>query len=717
MAADTTHRPGAGAIFRPILFYLQRPYYLFHAYNKENLRPDVIAGITVAVILLPQAIAFAIIAELPPQMGLYTAIIGGIVGALWGFNNQTVNGPTNALSLLVAASLAGVVPTGTAEFAIAAGLMAVMVGLFQLFMGLARLGILVNFVSHSVIVGFATGAGVLIAINQIAPLLKLSFHSNNVVDSLLGLARNIGNIHEPTAGVGVGAMLIILLLRKFAPRLPAPLISMVLASLVVFVFNLDEAGVTVIGQLPTRLPPLAPIPLLDLELIGKLSAGALAVGAIGLVQTVAISRSLATQSGQRLDSNQGFVGQGLANIACGFFSGYPAAASFSVTAVNFKGGAKTPLSSVFASLFVLAAMLLLAPLAAYLPRAALSGVLIITAYGMIDRAEIGRIWRGARGDAVIMVVTLIGTLFLSLEFAVLAGIMLSFALYIMRTSVPRVHAVIPDESFRHFAYRPDKEPCPQLGIVDIMGDLYFGAVNHVEESIMEIAARYPEQRYLILRMNHVNHIDFSGIHMLENVVRAYRERGGDVFLVRVEYRVRKIMGSTNFDEHLGLDHFPSEDEVISHLFYRVLDPAICIYECPLRIFKECQNLPKRVDIPRIPKTADIPATVIPEITPQKLWEQLHSPQSNHAPLVIDVREPREFRRGHVPEAKLIPLPAILSAETELPVDQPIVLVCRGGRRSRRAAYALQQAGCTNVSILQGGMVAWEAAGLLDAVDY
>ncbi len=721
MAATASSRPRVTDIITPIFFYLQRPLRLIREYNRENLRPDLLAGLTVSVVLLPQAIAFAIIAQLPPQMGLYAAIVGGIAASLWGFNNQTINGPTNAMSLLVAASLTDIVPAGTAEFAIAAGLMTVMAGFFQLVMGMARLGVLVNFVSHSVIVGFASGAGILIGINQIAPLLRLSFPSRNLLQTAQGIALNLSQAHLPTAVVGLGTMVLLLLIRKFFPRLPAPLIALALASLVVFTLQLDDRGVVVIGQLPTSLPPLAPLPLFNLDLIGRLSAGALAVGAIGLVQTVAISRSLATQSGQRLDSNQGFVGQGIANIASGFFSGYAVGASFAATAVNHKSGAKTPVSGIIASIFVLIAMLLLAPLAAYLPRAALSAVLIVTAYGMIDRAEIGRIWRGARGDAIIMVVTLLGTLLLAIEFAILAGILLSFALYIMRTSVPRVHAVIPDADFRHFTYRPDREPCPQLGIIDIMGDLYFGAVNHVEESILAIAAQHPEQRYLILRMNHVNHIDFSGIHMLESIVHAYRERGGDVFLVRVEHRVRRVMGSTSFDENLGLDHFPSEDGVISHLFHHVLDPAICIYECPVRVFKECQNLPKHTEVIPFPKTTDLLSANIPEITPRDLWQQLHTaedkPNGAVKPTVIDVREPREYRRGHIPEATLIPLFKVLTEGVPLPEDTPIVLVCRGGRRSRRAAYALQQNGRTNVAILQGGMVAWEAAGLLEAVEF
>ncbi|MCB8967482.1 MAG: sulfate permease [Ardenticatenaceae bacterium] len=716
MLADLGSKVNLGTVLEPAAYYLQRPLRLLRTYNRDKMRSDLIAGITVAVIRLPLSMAFALIAELPPEMGLYTAIVGAIFGALWGSSDQIITGPTNALSLLVVGALAGILPSGTAEFAIAAGLMALMVGVFQLIMGLARLGILVNFVSHSVIVGFATGAGILIAIKQVGPLLHLSFPTDNLFQAIYGFFVNLPQTHPATAVLGLGTMLVIVILQRINPRLPGGLFSMVLASVVVYVFGLDKAGVVVIGQLPQHLPPFVHLPLLNLDLIAKLSTGALALGAIGLVQTTAISRSMAMQTGQRLDSNQEFVGQGLANIMAGLFSGYACAASFSITAVNFKAGARSPFAAVFASLFVLLAMLLLAPLAAYLPRSALAAVLILTSYGMIDRAEIGRIWRGTRGDAVIMVATLIGTLFLSIEFAVLVGILLSFALYIMRTSTPRVLAVVPDTNFKHFAHQPDRPQCPQLGVVDILGDLYFGAVNHVEEVILANLEQQPEQRFLIIRMNHVNHCDFSGIHMLEGVVRTYRDRGGDVYLVRVNPSIHALMSSTGFVSLLGADHFPNEDDIISYIFQRVLDPAICIYECPVRVFKECQNLPKRVDLTPIPHIREFSEMGIIDISPQKLWQSLHNGHDGLPPLVLDVREPREYRQGHIPEAQLVPLPKLMGADVKLPNDRQIVLVCRGGRRSRRAAQALRQIGCMNVTVLAGGMLAWEAAGLLEAIE-
>lgn len=716
MLAKTGPRFDLGAVFRPSLHYLQRPLRLIRTYQPANFRPDLIAGLSVAIIALPQAIAFAVIAELPPQMGIYAAIMGAVFGALWGSSDQSHTGPANAISLLVFSSLSGIALVGSNEYLVAASLLAVMVGLFQLVMGLARMGILVNFVSHSVIVGFATGAGILIAILQMKPLLGLQFADETILQTVHMTVTNLSQVHWPTAVVGLGVMALLVLLRRFNPRLPGALISMIAASIVVFVFNLDEAGVSVIGQLPRNLPPLADLPLLNLELITQLSPGALAIGAIGLVQTAAITHSIATQTGQRLDSNQEFVGQGLANAAAGLFSGFPVASSFSRSAINLESGARSPLAAVFSALFVIIAMFFIGPMAAYLPRAALAGVLIVTSFGMIDRAEIRRIWQGAAGDAAIMVITLVSTLILSIEFAVLLGILFSFALYVLRTSTPRVQAVIPDPTFSHFTYQPDKEPCPQLNVVEILGDLYFGAVNHVEEIILSYLDKHPEQCFLLLRMHSVNHVDFSGIYMLESVVRTFRERGGDVFMVRVSYPVMKVMESTDFNEFLGLENFLEDDRAISHLFYHHLDPAICIYECPWRVFLECQNLPKRTDLIGISRLSEPVENTVKTVTPQQVWERLHGPDKE-ALTIVDVREPREYSRGHIPEAQLQPLAEIMAVETAVfPTSQPVILVCRRGRRSRRAAHILQQRGVQDVSVMDGGMVAWEAAGLLEAVE-
>jgi SulP family sulfate permease len=716
----------AGSIVKPLRagvglvsdIFLQ-PVSLFRGYQLSNLRPDLVAGLTVAVILLPQSIAYALIAELPPQTGLYAAIVAAIVGALWGSSNHLQTGPTNASSILVLSTLIAIATPGTAEYVTLAGLMAVAAGVIRLAMGLARLGVLVNFVSHSVVVGFTTGAGVLIAAGQLRHLLGLQFSSYGLVETLRGVVIHLPETDIITFSLGFGAMLLIALLRRLNPRVPGPLIAMVVAAAAVGIAGLEQQGVAVIGEMPRSLPPLSKLPVLNTRIIGQLAPGALSIAALGLVEAMSIARSVSSHSGQRLDSNQEFVGQGLANIAAGLFSGYPCSGSPTRTAVNLNAGAQTRLASVFSGLFVLIAMLALAPFVAYVPRAALSGVLILTAYGMVDRKGIVRILKGARADAIIMVVTFLATLFLALEFAVLSGILLSFAVYIYRSSVPRVFSVLPDERYRHFVHQPEKPTCPQLAVLDILGDLYFGAVSHVEKAIAQHLAANPTQRFLLLRMHSVQQCDFSGIHALESIVRSIGDRGGGLFMVRVRQPVLDLMKTTGFWAALGEDHFLDEDTAISHLFHKVIDPAICIYECDVRAFRECQNLPKATFPAEIPLHTEIPAGSVAEVAARELWERLRGARPPH---IVDVREAREFRQSHIPEARLVPLSTLLargvigSEAPELPRDRPMVFVCRSGRRSTRAAYLVQNQGYEEVAVLQGGMLAWEAANLLAAVD-
>jgi SulP family sulfate permease len=249
--------------------------------------------------------------------------------------------------------------------------------------------------------------------------------------------------------------------------------------------------------------------------------------------------------------------------------------------------------------------------------------------------------------------------------------------------------------------------------MEIQGDLYFGAAPHVEEVIVRSHEEQPQQRFLLLRMVSVTQIDISGIHMLESMVRSYREQGGDVFLVRVQAPIFAFMQSTGFVDLLGRDHFLDDDTAISQLFYHVLDPAVCIYECEFKVFKECQNLPKQTLPAGLALHTDQPTQPAPHVTARALWEQMHTPVP---PVIYDVREPREFQRAHIPHSHLLPLPKVLTEAIELPRDQPIVLACRTGRRSLRAAQALAQQGYHNVAVLEGGLVAWESAGLLEAVD-
>lgn len=695
---------------------LTRPVAVLRSARRENLRPDLLAAITVSLIILPQAMAYSLLAGLPPQTGLYAAILSGAVAALWGSSSQLQTGPTNTASLLTLSALTLLGPAlmpGTPEYLAAAGLLAVMAGLLRVALGLAGLGVLVRFVSDAVVTGFTASAGLLIAVNQVRNLLRLDAPATaGLFDTAREVGPRLGDTHLPSLLLGLSVIVLIMILRRVNPRLPGALIAIVLASVVAAALGL---GIKTIGPVPSGLPPFNRLPVTDLDLIGQLSTSALSIAAIGLVEALSIARLLASRTGERLNSNQEFVGQGLANIASGFFSGYPVSGSFTRSAVNLQAGAVSPLAGLFSSALLLIATLTVSSLASYIPLAALAGVLMATAFALIDRKEMARMWRSGGADRWTLVVTLAATLLLPLHFAILTGILMSLGAYLLRTTTPRVYTVAPSEGYRHFEPRADLPHCPQLAVMEILGDLYFGAVQHVEEQIHRNQVEHPEQRFLLLRMHSVNNVDFSGIHALESVLRSYRGRGGDLFMVRVRPAVHQEMVTSGFLAGLGADHLLDEDIAIGQLFYHVLDPAICIYECPVRVFRECQNLPKslhgeiRID-PHAVTTEQLNVPP-PTIEPRALWQALREPSP---PVVIDVREPREFRQGHVPGSRCIPLPTLLADLEQAPRDQRVVLVCRGGRRSARAAAALQAAGHPDVAALQGGMLAWESAVLLEA---
>ncbi len=701
---------------RDIRSFLLRPKTILQGYRRSDLRPDLVAGLTIAVVLLPQAITYALVAELPPQTGLFAAIIAAVVGALWGSSAHLHTGPTNAASLLVLSTLVLAVPAGTPEYIAAAGLMAVMVGVVRLVMGIARLGVIVNFVSDSVVIGFTAGAGVLISISQLRHLLRLEIDSSpSLFSTLFNISRQLGDAHLTSLAIGLGVVLLMALLRRFRPRWPAALIAMVLTAGLAALLGPESAGLAVLGELPRRLPPLADLPLFNLSLIGRISTGALAIAAIGLVEAISIARSTAARSGQRLNSNQEFVGQGLANIAAGFFSGYTVSGSFTRTAVSFDSGGRTQLASVFSGLWILAAMLLLAPLGRFIPKAALAGVLVMTAYGMVDRKTMHRIWHSSRGDSAIMVATLLATLVLPLEFAVLAGMLVSFMRYIIKTSTPDVYPVVPDPNFQGLVRQERTLPCLQLGVMTIGGSLYFGATQHVETCIYNSLEAHPEQKYLLLRMGQVDHCDISGIHMLEAVVRTFRKRGGDVFFSGLRESVKAQMATVGFDEFIGAGHYLNSREAINHLFHNVLDPSVCIYECDRRVFAECQALPK-YPYGQVRASVSLIEHQVPQWKPSETLLCLSDPELMGNPLLVDVREESEYNHGHIPYTRLIPLRKIRETGDELPKDRPVIFVCRSGRRSIRAASIMQDLGYTNVYNLKGGMLAWEAAGYPIAVE-
>ncbi len=710
-------RPNPVIQARRVVEFLSRPLGLFRDYDRSNLTPDLIAGATVAAVAVPQAIAYASIAELPPQTGLYAAVVAAVVGSLWGSSRFLATGPVNAVSLLVLPILLAVAEPGTATFVIAAATLALMVGVSEILLAVLRFGALVTLASRAVLLGFTAGAAVHIAVGQMKNLLQIKVPSSpELYNTAINIAAQIGDTHFLSLGLGLATLVLLLVLRRLGPRVPAALVAVAAAAIVVWAFALDDRGVWVVGSIPRSLPPFtfrsfSDLP--DLSTIRALVVGSLAVTALGLVEAVASAQTLAKRTNDRLDSNQEFFGQGLANLAAGFFSGYPTSGSFTRSSLNQQVGAKTRMAGIVTGLTILGAMLVLAPYAHFIPKASIAAVLLVVAWGMIDREGTRKAIKTSRSETAVMAMTFAATLTLPLDFAVLSGVILSLAIFVIRSSMPSVYPTVPDPTFRHLIRRVNEPVCPQVGVMNIRGPLFFGAVYHIEEELRLNLEDNPGQNVLLLRMHGVDIIDLSGIEMLEATVATYRAFGGDVFLVRPRQPVLEVMEQSGFiAETLGEGHILPQEGAIEFLFDHVVDPSVCSYGCEHRVFAECQAIQKHPSSEQLPILPHRSLDATRFVNAATFCDLMESAKAT----VIDVREPEEFERGYITGSELKPLRTLYSEIDSLPRDRTILIVDRSGRRTARAMQTLRELNFERYYGLKGGILAWRAAGLPLAVE-
>lgn len=561
----------------------------FPRVNRETMSADLTAGLTGAVVVLPQGVAFATIAGMPPEYGLYAGMIPAVIAALFGSSWHLVSGPTTAASLVLFSSLSVLAEPGSARYVELALTLAFMVGLIEIVMGLFRLGTLVNFISHSVVIGFTAGAGLLIAANQIKNFFGLPIpRGTEFHDILHYLVTHLDTIQWPVAAVGASTLATGILIRKVAPKVPYMIVAILVGSLVALVLDLGFGlKVATVGALPGSLPPLS-APSFDPVTWKELAPTAVAVTLFALTEALSISRALAVRSGQHIDSNQEFIGQGLSNISGAFFSGYVATGSFNRSGVNYDAGARTPLAAVFAGLMLALVVVLVAPYAAYLPNAAMAGVLFLVGYGLIDTHHIHQIFKTSRAETGVLVVTFLSTLFLELELAIFAGVLLSLFLYLRRTSQPRILVRVPDpsDSRRTLATDPQLPECPQMRIIRIDGSLFFGAVNYLQETLRTYQRMSPEQKHLMIVMSGVNFIDLAGAEVLAQEAKRYRANGGGLYLVGVKEGVCEPLRRGGYVDQIGPDNiFTSKTTALLTAFNR-LDRNIC-RTCHKRVFLEC----------------------------------------------------------------------------------------------------------------------------------
>jgi SulP family sulfate permease len=561
--------------------------------NAASMRADLMAAVTGAMILLPQGVAFATIAGLPPVYGLYAAMVPAVIAGLFGSSWHLVTGPTTAISLVVFAALSQIAEPGTSEYISLALTLSFMTGLFQIALGAAHMGLLVNFISHTVIIGFTTGAAILIASSQIKNFFHLdiprgmSFH-----ETIILVVGMLDEINPYATAVGLLTLVCGIVVKRYRPKLPYMIIAMLAGSLLAIVLNLvagpEKAMIQTVGALPRSLPPLSH-PDLTLDAIPTLFFSALVITLLGLTEAVSISRAIAVRSEQNIDANQEFIGQGLANVVGSFFSAYPASGSFNRSGLNYSSGAQTPLAAGLASVILLFILLVAAPLASYLPIATMAGVLFLVAYGLIDFNHIRKILRASKAEAVVFSVTLVGTL-LDLEKGIFFGMLLSLLLYLYRTSRPVIREALPapGATSYHFEPRMGEPGCCQLKMLFLDGAIFFGAVDSVERSLRRYDQDNPDFKHILILGIGINFIDLSGAEMLARESRRRRRMGGGLYFHRLKDSVFNTLKRGGFIDDIGKDNmFPMGPRVIPQLYPR-LDPEIC-RRCKNRIFEECQT--------------------------------------------------------------------------------------------------------------------------------
>lgn len=563
--------------------------------TSSSLHADLVAGLTGAAIVLPQGVAFATIAGLPPEFGLYTGMVTAIVAALFGSSMVMVSGPTTAISALLFATLEGLAVPGTPRYIELALLLTLLVGLFQIIAGLARLGGLVSFVSHSVIVAFTAAAAFLIAVSQLAGVLGVDVEGGgNVIERIHRVAETVDEVNPFAILIAVVTLVAVATIQSFAPRLPGFLIALGVGAGVTALTDAADRGVEMLGAIPAALPSLT-APSIQWSDIALLAPGAAAVALVGLLEAISIGRTFAIRRKEPFAPNQEMIGQGMSNAVGSFFSCYAGSGSFTRSGVNAESGARTPLAAIFASLSLAAMLLAFGNYITVIPKPAMAGLIVYVAWRLIDRKEVLHIVRTSRPETLILVLTLGAGLLLELDFAIYVGVIASFSVFIYESSHPslRVSAPVMSASGRRKFRNADMHgvaECPQMVSVRLDGSLYFGSVEHVEEEWKALRAKRPNQIHVIFYLKGVGKIDLSGADFLIHAIHEIRAEGGTFRIVALFPPLLECLRRFHVIEELDENYlYISKGDAVSDAVQH-LDHGICA-TCTKRIFTECAELP------------------------------------------------------------------------------------------------------------------------------
>jgi SulP family sulfate permease len=566
----------------PILDWLK-------SYSTDEFKGDLNAGITVGIMLIPQGMAYAVLAGLPPIYGLYASIVPLILYAIFGTSRQLAVGPVAIVSLLVVAGVGEIAEVGSDRFIQLAIMTAFGVGIFQFVMGLFRMGFLVNFLSHPVLSGFTSAAALIIGASQIKNLLGIDLPRTNYVhEVIMGITDKIVNIDPFTATIGIGSICLIILIRKWSRTFPSAIAVVVIGILFTAVFGLDQKGVAIVGEIPRGLPSLDIISF-NLSDFQQLLPTILVVSLVGYMESIAVAKAIANKHDYKVDANQELIGLGIANIGGAFFQSYPTTGGFSRTAVNDQAGAKTGLASIISAVIIMLTVLLLMPLFYYLPMAVLAAIIIVAVAGLFDFREIKELWKTDRRDLAMLAVTFIATLTLGIEEGIAVGVIISLVAVIYSSAKPHgteLGRLGNTRNFRNVSRYPEAKTDEEILIYRFDSQLYFANVSYFRDELDELMkSRGNQLKLLVLDASAINNIDSTGIHTLEKLIEDLNEKNIKFFIAGAIGPVRDklktfgivtLMGDNNFffDVNDALSVYHEEKEEMEDNYYSPLQTNV-----------------------------------------------------------------------------------------------------------------------------------------------
>lgn len=564
-------------------------------YNRGTAASDLLAAVIVTIMLIPQSLAYAMLAGLPPQVGLYASIAPLLAYAVFGTSRTLAVGPVAVVSLMTAAAASGVAPAGTPEYLGAAVTLAFLSGLFLLAIGIFRLGFLANFLSHPVISGFITASGLLIAASQLKHLLGIPANGDTLFEILRSLSTSIGGVNGPTVAIGASALAFLVWSRRgLAPALQAlgirpraagmlakagPVVVVAGSTLAVWALDLGQRGVATVGDIPRGLPALT-LPAFDASSWLVLALPALLLSIVGFVESVSVAQTLAAKRRQRIDPDQELVALGASNLGSALSGGFPVTGGFARSVVSFDAGAETPAAGAYTAIGIAVAALLLTPLIRDLPNAILAATIVVAVLSLVDLGALGRTWRYSRADFAAMAVTILVTLTLGVEAGIVAGVSLSLALYLYRGSRPHVAIVGQVPGTEHFrnVLRHQVETVPGILTLRIDESLFFANARYLEDTVSDLIAKDRSIQHFVLMCSAVNEVDASALESLEAMNARLKDAGVAFHLSEVKGPVMDRLARSSFLQALTGEVYLSQHDAIRSLkakldAERPFDPA------------------------------------------------------------------------------------------------------------------------------------------------